>query len=73
MAISNEYVDSLHAQYYNHCGAIIDIDPEKLKPQQEQERQQTESTYTIGDGSAIYNPDVYTRSNIKHGKIFMLL
>lgn len=62
------YIDSFHAQYCNHCGAVLDIDPEKLKAQQEEERQLRESTYTIADGSAIYSPDVYTRRNIRSGK-----
>jgi len=62
------YVDSFHAQYCNHCDSVEEIDPDKLKAQQEQERQLRESTYTIADGSAIYNPDTYTRSNIRHGK-----
>jgi hypothetical protein len=62
------YVDAYHAYYCNHCGAVEDIDPEKLKAQQEQERLSKESTYTIADGSAIYNPETYTRSNIKHGR-----
>jgi hypothetical protein len=61
------YVDSLHALICNHCGAVLDP-PDKLKAQQQEERQLRESTYTIADGSAIYNPDIYTRQNIRSGK-----
>jgi hypothetical protein len=66
------YVDAYHAQYCNKCGAIEDIDPEKLEAEQEQERQARKQTYMIADGSAIYNPDTYTRSNIRHGRIFAM-
>jgi hypothetical protein len=66
------YVDSFHAQYCNHCGAVEEIDAEKLKAQQEQERLQREVTYTIADGSPIYNPDAYSRTNIRHGRMFAM-
>jgi hypothetical protein len=64
------YVDSFHAQYCNHCGALEEIDGDKLRAQEEQERLQREVTYTIADGSPIYNPDAYSQSNIRHGKTF---
>ena len=66
------YVDSFHAQYCNHCGAVEEIDAEKFKAQQEQERLQREVTYTIADGSPIYNPDAYSRTNIRHGRTFAM-
>ena len=49
-----------------------EIDAEKLKAQQEQERLQREVTYTIADGSPIYNPDAYSRTNIRHGRTFAM-
>jgi hypothetical protein len=64
------YVDSFHAQYCNHCGAVEEIDADTLRAQEEQERLQREVTYTIADGSSIYNPDAYSRTNIRHGKTF---
>jgi hypothetical protein len=66
------YVGSFHAQYCNHCGSVEDVDPEKLKAQQEQERLQHEVTYTIADGSPIYDPEAYSRTNIRHGRTFAL-
>jgi hypothetical protein len=54
------------------CGAVEDVDPEKLKAQQEQERLQREVTYTMADGSPIYNPDVYSRTNIRYGRTFAM-
>jgi hypothetical protein len=66
------YVDAYHARYCNKCGAIEEIDPDKLRAQEEQERLQHEVTYTIADGSPIYNPDAYSRSNIRHGKTFAM-
>jgi hypothetical protein len=66
------YLDSFHAQYCNHCGGVEEIDADKLKAQEQQERLQREVTYSIADGSAIYNPDTYTRHNIRHGKTFAM-
>ena len=66
------YIDSFHAHYCNHCGTVQEVDPEQLKREQEQERQAREQTYTIADGSAIYNPETYTRSNIKHGRTYAI-
>jgi hypothetical protein len=51
---------------------VEEIDAEKLKTQQEQERLQREVTYTIVDGSPIYNPDAYSRTNIRHGRTFAM-
>jgi hypothetical protein len=66
------YFDSFHAQFCNHCGAVEEIDADKLRAQEEQERLQREVTYSIADGSAIYNPEAYSRHNIRHGKTFAM-
>ena len=65
------YLEAYYAFLCQKCGAIVEeIDPEEQKAIEEQKRQQTESTYSIADGSAIYNPETHTRTNIRHGKIY---
>jgi transcription initiation factor TFIIIB Brf1 subunit/transcription initiation factor TFIIB len=65
------YLEAYYAFLCQKCGAIVEEkDPEEQKAIEEQKRQQTESTYSIADGSAIYNPETYTRTNIRHGKIY---
>jgi transcription initiation factor TFIIIB Brf1 subunit/transcription initiation factor TFIIB len=67
------YMDAYYAFYCQRCGTIVDeINPEEKATTREQQQQQQESTYTIADGSQPYSPDVYTRSNIKHGKTFAI-
>jgi hypothetical protein len=67
------YVDSFHALWCNHCGSVNDIDPQEVKAKEEQERQAREQTYTIADGSKPYHPDIYTRSNVKHGRTIVAM
>jgi hypothetical protein len=64
------YLEAYHAFLCQRCGTIVDeIDP---KEEQKAKEQQQEQTYTIADGSQPYHPDIYTRSNIKHGKTFAI-
>jgi hypothetical protein len=67
------YIEAYHAQYCNHCGSVQEIDPQELKIKEEQERQAREQTYTIADGSQPYHPDIYTRSNINHGRTIVAM
>ena len=65
------YLEAYHAFLCQRCGTIVDeIDPEE--EQQRAKEHQQEQTYTIADGSQPSHPDIYTRSNIKHGKTFAI-
>lgn len=61
-------VQSFHALVCSNCGAIDDL------PMTEQEikaKQQQESSYTVADGSLIYNPDDYSSYGLRQRKHFV--
>jgi hypothetical protein len=58
-------VESFHALVCDNCGAMDDL---PLTEQEIRAKQQQESTFSIADGSIIYNQDAYSDNNLRQQK-----
>jgi hypothetical protein len=61
-------VQSLHALVCPNCGAMDDL---PLTEEEIRAKQQQESTFSIADGSVIYNSDDYSSGSLRQHKHYM--
>jgi hypothetical protein len=58
-------IESFHALVCDNCGAMDDL---PLTEEEIRAKQQQESTFSIADGSVIYNPDDYSSRGLRQHK-----